>query len=414
MLINNIIILGLVHAARLILPLLLIPILTRRIAIDDFGVYMYAIAFSAWLSIFVEYGFNISATREIAGASDTRAVASVVKGVQSAKLLLVVATLPLLLAALYLVPVFQGVSYWAATAWLLGALTAFSPVYYFQGRETLKIVGLTEVICGVMLLITVYFFVNSADDFPRLALIVILVRGLSLGLLSHQMYRQMRVFERGWFSLPSGVKQLRAGFHLFLFQAAVSLYTSFNVVLLGWFCTPAQVAIYASAERLMRAAIGFLGQFSNAIFPRLNAIKLRNPEAVDSFRLKVLVGFFVLGVVGMGATWVIGPILVQYMFPTNAQEVDAVLSILAVVIPAIALSNVLGFQYLLVDRKEKTFNIIIGVAAVVNVIIAYFLVLNFQVRGMALAWVIIEWLIAFFIAVVVFGMGRNSRLEAKG
>jgi O-antigen/teichoic acid export membrane protein len=102
------------------------------------------------------------------------------------------------------------------------------------------------------------------------------------------------------------------------------------------------------------------------------------------------------------------------MFPTNAQEVDAVLSILAVVIPAIALSNVLGFQYLLVDRKEKTFNIIIGVAAVVNVIIAYFLVLNFQVRGMALAWVIIEWLIAFFIAVVVFGMGRNSRLEAKG
>lgn len=413
MLINNIIILGLVHAARLILPLLLIPVLTRRIAIDDFGVYMYAIAFSAWLSIFVEYGFNISATREIAGASDTRAVASVVKGVQSAKLLLVVATLPLLLAALYVVPVFQGMSYWAVTAWLLGALTALSPVYYFQGRETLKIVGLTEVICGVMLLIAVYFFVSSADDFPRLALIVILVRGLSLGLLSHRMYRQMRVFERGWFSLSSGVKQLRAGFHLFLFQAAVSLYTSFNVVLLGWFCTSAQVAIYASAERLMRAAIGFLGQFSNAIFPRLNAIKLRNPEAVDSFRLKVLVGFFVLGVVGMGATWVIGPLLVRYMFPTDAQEVDAVLSILAVVIPAIALSNVLGFQYLLVDRKERTFNIIIGVAAAVNVIIAYFLVVNFQVRGMALAWVIIEWLIAFFIALVVFGMGRNNRLKAK-
>lgn len=400
------------HTVRLILPLLVIPILTRRIAIDDFGVYMYAVAFSAWLSIFVEYGFNISATREIASAPDGPLVASVVRGVQSAKLILAVATLPLLLAAIYLVPVFQGVSYWAVTAWLLGTLTALSPVYYFQGRETLRIVGLTELTCVALLLVTVYFFVESAEHFPRLALIVILVRTVSLLLLSHRMYSQTRTFEKKFFSFTSGVQHLRSGFHLFLFQAAVSLYTSFNVVLLGWFCTPAQVAIYASAERLMRAAIGFLGQFSNAIFPRLNAIKLRNPEAVDSFRLKVLLGFFVLGLAGMIATWCIGPLLVGYVFPANAREVDAVLSILALVIPAIAISNVLGFQYLLVDRKEKIFNIIIGAAAVVNVILAYFLIMNFQVRGMATAWVIIEWLIALVIAMVVFGSRRNKRPEA--
>lgn len=378
---------------------------------DDFGVYMYAIAFSAWLSIFVEYGFNISATREIASARDSVAVASVVRGVQSAKIVLVTVTLPVLAAAIYVVPVFHGAAYWAFTAWLLGVLTALSPVYYFQGRETLKIVGITEVICGIFLLVAIYLWVKSAEDVPLLAVILLLARGLSLALLSYRMYHQVRVVKKQPLSITDGMKHLRAGFHLFVFQAAVSLYTSFNVVLLGFFCSPAQVAIYASAERLMRAGIGFLGQFSNAIFPRLNAIKLRNPEKVDGFRLKTLAGFFILGIVGMIATWCVGPILVTYMFPTNAVEVSQVLSILALVIPAIALSNVLGFQYLLVDRQEKTFNIIIGTAAIVNVVLAYLFIVNFQVSGMAVAWVTIEWLIALVIAIVVFSLARNKKTQ---
>ena len=127
---------GLVYAIRLILPLMVIPILTRRIMAEDFGVYMYAISFAAWLSIFVEYGFNISATREIASSNSKTEILSVITGTQSAKFLLVLATLPVLLATVFIVPVFEGNMYWAITAWLLGILMALTPIYYFQGRET--------------------------------------------------------------------------------------------------------------------------------------------------------------------------------------------------------------------------------------------------------------------------------------
>lgn len=414
MLLKNIFILSLVHVVRLILPLLVIPILTRRIDAADFGIYMYAISLSAWLSIFVEYGFNISSTREIACAENDEKISDVVAGTQAAKLLLILLTIPLLFVAIFLVPVFESHAYWAITAWLLGILTAFSPVYYFQGRENLKIVGFAEVTSGLLMLITVYFFVQDKEDFFILAIIVLLARLFSVVVLSWKMYVAQKIWGSRFFNFKEGFLKLKSGFNIFIFQAAVSLYTSFNVVFLGFFCSPVQVGAYAAAERLMRAGIGFLGQFSNAIFPRLNALKSTNPGKMKKLRFRVLLGFSVIGIFGMLLTWLVAPLIVRYMFGEQAVEVTEIIRILAFIVPAIALSNVLGFQYLLVDRRENTFNIIISSAAVINIVMAYFFIWFYQEKGMAVSWVAIEWLITIVIAVTVFQISRNKKLITTG
>jgi PST family polysaccharide transporter len=404
----------LVHVVRLVLPLLLIPVLTKRIAADDFGVYMYAMSFSAWLAIFIEYGFNISSTREIACAAEDGQVTSIVAGTQAAKLLLVVATIPLLFFAAYLIPIFDGHIFWAAVAWLLGVLTALSPIYYFQGREKLKIVGYVEVLSGAIMLGAVYVMIHGSEDFYLLAFIVLAARMLSLLILNWRMYSGKNLGLKDLFNFADGIDKLKIGFNIFIFQAAVSLYTSFNVVFLGFFCSPVQVGIYASAERLMRAGIGFMGQFSNAIFPRLNALNAKDPLQMKKLRTKVLIGFSILGVCGMLLTWLIAPKIVRYMFAEHADDVQEIVAILALIVPAIALSNVLGFQYLLVDRREKIFNIIISCAALINIIMAYFLIIHYQIKGMAISWVTIEWVITIVIGMTVFTLSRNKNLITTG
>ncbi|MBB5608595.1 PST family polysaccharide transporter [Janthinobacterium sp. S3M3] len=375
---------------------------------------MYTISFAAWLAIFIEYGFNISSTREIACAKDEGQVTSIVAGTQAAKLLLVVATIPFLFFAAYLIPVFDGHIFWAVVAWLLGVLTAFSPIYYFQGREKLKVVGYAEVLSGAIMLGAVYLIIHSSQDFYLLALIILAARMFSLSILNWRMYRGKYIGLKDLFNFVEGIDKLKSGFNIFIFQAAVSLYTSFNVVFLGFFCSPVQVGIYASAERLMRAGIGFMGQFSNAIFPRLNAMNADNPLKMEKLRTRVLIGFSILGVCGMLLTWMIAPVIVHYMFAEHAAEVQKIIEILALIVPAIALSNVLGFQYLLVDRREKVFNVIISCAALINVVMAYFLIKNYQIKGMAISWITIEWLITIVIGVTVFTLSRNRNLITTG
>lgn len=402
MLAKNIIILSLVHVVRLLLPLLVLPILAGTILPDDFGIYLYAVSFGAWLSVFIEYGFNISATRSLACSGDTREAARIIEETQNAKLMLTILTLPVLAMALWVVPVFKGHTYWAFAAWLLGVFTAFAPIYYFQGREQLRDVAIAETLSGLLVLASVYFFINSAQSFYLLPAILVGAKLVSTGLLTARMIFDLPPNARPCFSFVSGRCALKAGFDLFIFQSAVSFYTSFNVVFLGFFCTPVQVGAFAAAERLMKAGLGFLSQFSNAIFPRLNALRLSDPAGMIELRTRVLAGFIVLGLVGMVTTWFIAPFVVKIMFKDSLVEVVSLLGILAVVIPAIALSNVLGFQYLLVDGREKVFNRVIAAAAAVNLVMASVLISQAGARGMALSWVLTEWFITVILAVIIF------------
>ena len=402
MLAKNILILSLIHVVRLVLPLLLIPVLTRRIDASDFGIYMYTISFAAWLSIFIEYGFSISSTREVASAEGKAEIRRTIKGTQSAKLILSGLTLPVMAIAAVYVPVFDGHMYWAGAAWVLGLLSALSPIYYFQGRENLRMVGLTETASGLLTLIAVLFFVHDIDDFYRLPLIMAVARFFSFALLTTTMYREAGIGIGELLNFGDGWHALKRGFNIFIFQGAVSFYTSFNVVFLGFFCTPLQVGAYAAAERLMRAGLGFINQFSNAIFPRLNSLRARKSLEMEQMRKKVLAAFFLLGLTGVIVTWYAAPLVAQYMFPSNYAEVAGMVKILALLIPAVALSNVLGFQYLLVDRREKLFNLIISAAAVLNIGLAYMMVKQWQANGMAYSWVIVEWVVAVLLAVAVF------------
>jgi PST family polysaccharide transporter len=391
--IRNILILSLVQVVRLILPLLVLPILIHKVGQDKFGIYMYTLGFSAWLGVFAEYGFNISATRSISSALDLAIVKAVVRGVQSAKFILMIASLPVLVGAIYLVPMFNENVYWAFAAWALALLGAFVPTYYFQGRQNLGMVGIAEAVSGCVTLAGIYFLVESEAQFYRVPLILLVARFIPFGILTAMMNRQIRasVFDR--IDLAAGVHSLKEGFHIFVFQSAVSFYTSFNVVFLGFFCTPAQVGAYAAAERLIRAGLGFMAQISNAIFPRLNALKSSDTLKMEKLRTIVLFAFGGLGIIGAAGTWLLGPWVVQKIFPGDFSETSKVLRTLAFVIPAIALSNVLGMQYLLVDRREKLFNAVIGFAAVFNLILAYVLVREYGVAGMATTWVVTEWLI---------------------
>lgn len=392
------------------MPLLIIPLLTRRIDAGEFGVYMYAISFAAWLSIFIEYGFNISSTREVASSASDEEIRRIVKGTQSAKILLSVMAFPLLIIASIIVPVFQGHFYWACAAWVLGLFSALSPVYYYQGKENLRMVGVTEACSGLLTLVAVFFLINGNSDFYLLPLIMSVSRFMSFAILTAGMYREIGATPADLFDLKDGRQSLRAGFDIFVFQGAVSFYTSFNVVFLGFFCNPVQVGAYAAAERLMRAGLGFITQFSNAVFPRLNSLRMSNNVKMEQLRKAVLAGFLIIGLLGAATTWWAAPVIALYLFPASHLEVSEILRILALLVPAIALSNVLGFQYLLVERQEKLFNRIIGFAAVLNILLAYGLVKFWQVRGMAYSWVAVEWVVTLLLALSVFLLAKKRQL----
>jgi len=97
---------------------------------------------------------------------------------------------------------------------------------------------------------------------------------------------------------------------------------------------------------------------------------------------------------GLGI-FVAAPILVRLVLGPGFESAVIVLRILSLLPPLIALSNVLGIQWMLALGLDRLVNAVIFSACILNVTLAVILVPHYLHVGMAIAVVASESLVAF-------------------
>src|SRR5687768_14916650 len=65
-LVKNVFSLGLVQVANYVFPFITVPIVSRIIGPDKFGVINFAAAFMTYFTLLINFGFDLSATRALA------------------------------------------------------------------------------------------------------------------------------------------------------------------------------------------------------------------------------------------------------------------------------------------------------------------------------------------------------------
>jgi PST family polysaccharide transporter len=411
----NILVANVAYAARLVMPLLLLPFLSRRLESSDYGHYMYAMAVAQWLGLFIEFGFNLSATREVSAASSPKIIARIVAGTQDARLTLAALAAIPTLALLLWSPQFKLAPQWALVSWFYGALVALVPQYYFQGTHRLRDVALADLVCAAATLATVTALVDRSNVGIVLPVMVLAPRLVSTAFLTRRMQKMLALNRevRGY-SFARARRSLAAGIVMFKFQIYVSLYTSFNLILAGWFFSAAQIGAYASADRIIRAGLGFFSQISAAIFPKFVSMRASGNGYLLRARSLVLGGMLGLGLLGSAIVWMAAPTLARLLFGDAHELAGEILRIEAGVVPAIAISSVLSIHYLLVDGQERSLNRVVLTAAAINVPLCVCLMTRLGVRGGAISWVTIEWAISTtLVALVVLRPHANRIKESK-
>jgi PST family polysaccharide transporter len=205
-------------------------------------------------------------------------------------------------------------------------------------------------------------------------------------------YREVR------FRIPSArlvVRTLGLGWSTFIYQGALSFYTVGNGFILGLFGSPAAVGYYVGAEKISKAFATMLFPITQAVYPRIS--HLATHARGDAARL-ARTSLFLVGAAGclMGLGVFLGaPLLVRVVLGPGFDSAVVVLRILALLPPLIAISNVLGIQWMLALGLDRLVNTVVISACVLNVTLALILVPRYQHVGMAVAVVASEALVAF-------------------
>ena len=153
--------------------------------------------------------------------------------------------------------------------------------------------------------------------------------------------------------------------------------------------------------------MGLLSPLSTALYPR--AAGLAKTSLSRAARLTT-VSLYVMGTVSLviaGIMWFSSSPIVRIILGPQFESSAGVLKILSLRAPVVAWTNVLGFQWLLALRLEKSFQRITILALALNVLLAISLASRYTFNGMAWAVVISQTVAAIGIYVVL----RRRRLS---
>ncbi len=239
-----------VQIGRKLIPLVTIPYLARVLGIAGWGTVAFVTALSEFVIIAIEFGFNLSATREIARHRDSPAACGeVMSGVLGAQGLLAVLGVSLAVLASRWIPLLHDNTALLIGGLIYGVSQGFSPLWFFQGLERLRLSSALEIGGKLITLCGMFLFVHSPGDAWKWMTLCAIAPTIST-LVALGIAYQTIPLRRPTFHLISTA--LRMGWPMFVFRSAESLYGVANALLLGLFAGPEIVGYFASAEKSQR------------------------------------------------------------------------------------------------------------------------------------------------------------------
>jgi PST family polysaccharide transporter len=384
--------LGTVQFALIVLPLITLPYLARVLDRGELGIVVFVQSFSFVVALVVDYGFNLSAPRHVATRKDDPgALASTVAGVYGAKMMLSAGAVVLSVAVLPTVPVFQDSPGLMAAGVALGLSQGFFPMWFFLGMERAHVAALVELAWRLIGLLLIVLLVREGDDASTVIAIYLVTSVASTALLTVIVFRSARALMP---SSKGSLEALRAGRTVFIGTGATALYTGANPFLLGLLVPVGQVALFATAEKTVRAAARVLGLLSAAVYPRVSSLLDRgNVELANRLLSISLLLFGGAALATAGALALAAPAVVEFVFGSRFEAAAPLLRTLALVLPLNVVGVTIGTQYLLSRGRDRRLTSVLLVACVTNAALVLTTAGLLDLKATAGAVVLVELLV---------------------
>lgn len=390
---RNMFALSVLQAANMALPLATLPYLFRVLGPSHFGAYVFAQAVIAYLVLLADYGFNWSATADIARVqNDHDAVTRIFWRTQAAKALVACAGLVLLVLGVLLVPKMIELRpiMFATFPFVIG--TVLFPQWLFQGLERMFFITVSTLSARVLVIPLTYLLVHSPDD-TWLAALINSMSTVVAGIVAHALIVRARMISLWMPSANEVMEAFREGWHVFISTAAVSLYTTTNSVLLGFLAGNVTLGYFGAADKIRNAAQALIGPLSNALYPRVNALFAEDAAKAYALVRKALYSMSAIMLAISAMLWAGAPLIVRLaMGPQYAPAVD-VLRWMAFVPLLVSLNNVLGLQMMLPLGMKKKFSEILLGSGVFNVALLVPLAIRLGAQGAAMSVLATEVLV---------------------
>lgn len=408
--IRNVGLLYLLQLGTYVLPLIVLPYLSRVLSPEKYGTIAFAQFFMYYFLILTDYGFNLTATRQVAvNPRDKDALSRLLSNVTAARVLLMIVGFCLMMSVVAVTPKMRA-NWPLFPITFLGVIgNVLFPHWLFQGLEKMGQIVFREMLAKVLSLICVFLFVHGDGDylwaagFQPAGMVV-------AGIVSLFMVRRMTGVRFVWPSREGVRAELKGSWPVFLSLAANTTYQSTNTFLLGLVAAPAMVAYYSNAFRVIVAIRTLVSPLVTAIYPHISHMAAESGKDAVRFlqRYAFLLSapFLVVSVV-LAAT---APLAVRIVFGSKYVYTGVLLQVMSASPFLYAFSHCYCTYFMLVFGYDRDWSRLIVRSAILNFVLLAPLMYWIQ-PAMALA--ITGIVIDVYIAIAAYLFYRTHVEEAQ-
>ncbi|MEN4761976.1 MULTISPECIES: oligosaccharide flippase family protein [unclassified Chryseobacterium] len=378
------------NIANYVFPFITFSYLIRTVGFEKFGLITFVNSFFAYIIIIVEYGYIISATKDISvNIGNKLLINKIISIILSVKSILFLGCIALLFftypfnnhlqnnLSLYLITI------------IFAAGQSFNPVWFFQGIQNLKNITITNVIIKTLQTGLIFIFIRKEGDYIILQIINSICTLLVSMLLYFSMYYKYG-FRFVRINTNDILKSLKDGWLLFISNVSMTLYTTTISVFLGFFHGNLYVGYYSASEKLISAVKVLISPISQIVYPKMAILSKESKELVLRYNKKILIiGGLIFTFIGLVFVIFSKHILIIVLGEYNLQS-NIVLKILSFLPLILFLHSVFALCTLLVFSENKIYSRIIISGGILNIIVAPILIYFFKAYGAAFAVMIVE------------------------
>jgi len=395
-----------------IFPLITFPYLVRVLGPEKFGLINFAAAFISFFSIITNYGFNLSAMREISiNKSDAVQLRTIFSSVMVIKICISIVSFGILLAIIHTFSGFNRNAPLLIISFGVVFGNVLFPYWFFSGLEKMNYIMFLNTGMKCINVLLIFYLIKLPSDFILLSIINSLSYIL-LGIVSQFILRYKFEIIFCFPDLTEIRWQLREGFHLFISSISITIYTTSTLFFLGLFTNNTIVGFYSAADKIRIAFQAIFSTISQTLFP-FAANVITGTSKVNVITLYHMFGIIIFSglLVSVMLFFLADPVIITILgrdYITSAK----ILKMNAWIIVIVTISNVLGIQVLINIGLKVIFSKIIITSTILYLVLACFFIPKYHELGSSFTVILTESAVALMM-IGYFLVNKNKMNHYK-
>ncbi len=376
----------------------------RVLGAENFGVVAMVQAWIQYIIIFVDYGFNFSATLLISVNKNKQTkIDSIYTAVTAAKLILLLAVS--FIFCLYVM--INGSSIYSHLI-ILGMIsvigTVLFPVWLFQGIEKMQGIAICTTIAKCVSLLLIFLLVKTPDDMSMA--VISQSSGMFVsGILACIFIKKQKLAKFTKVSIQEIYLVLSKGFDLFVSNITISFYTTLNILIIGYFGGPTLAGYFSAADKIRTAAQGLMSPVQQAMFPRVSSLINEGKKLKEILNLygKKFIAFGFLISISMAA---IGYPVSLYYFSAEYRVSSMILLMMSPLPLIVSIGVVYGQWWLIPNNLTKIVRKTYLAVSLMHIIVSIVLMHITPTYGVTISVIITEIIVSAIFVLASFNSGK--------